>query len=336
MKRCVLAVVLALLALHSAFGSEASPRKKTSRPPKSNLRAAVLPPAVPNHLRHLYEAYAVADAADGKVLEGQNLQLRWPQASLTKLMLAAVVAEKIEQGELSLDDRVTVTRKAERMGGSQVFLKEGEVFTLDELMQAALVESANDAAYAVAEHAAGSSDEFVQLMNRKAQALGMADTEFHCVHGLPPARGGRENMTSCNDMILLAREALQHPQIMEWTSVARTTFRNGMLVITNTNKLVGRLPGVDGLKTGYTRKAGFNIVATAKDADRRLIVVVLGSPESRVRDAFATAKFIEHLLARPATQVDTVEPDELWPDSPGVEVHPSEQVDPVELTATGG
>jgi D-alanyl-D-alanine carboxypeptidase (penicillin-binding protein 5/6) len=115
----------------------------------------------------LYEAYAVAEAADGKVLEGQNLNVRWPQASLTKLMLAAVVADKIERGELNLGDRVTVSKKAEGVGGSQVFLKAGEVFTLDELMQAALVESANDAAYAVAEHAAGSSDDFVQLMNRK-------------------------------------------------------------------------------------------------------------------------------------------------------------------------
>ena len=336
MKRSVLAVLLALFAVHSAFGGQTSPQKKTSRVPRSNLRAATSAPQAPDHLRPLYEAYAVAEAADGKVLEGQNLNLRWPQASLTKLMLAAVVADKIEGGELSLGDRVIVSRKAESVGGSQVFLKAGEVFTLDELMQAALVESANDAAYAVAEHAAGSSDEFVELMNRKAHALGMADTEFHCVHGLPPPRGGRENMTTCSDMILLAREVLRRPQIMEWTSIERTTFRNGMLVITNTNKLVGRLPGVDGLKTGYTRKAGFNIVATGKDGDRRLIVVVLGSPASRIRDAFATAKFIEHLAARPATP-GTVAADELWPDSPtGVEVQPAEQGDPVELTASGG
>jgi D-alanyl-D-alanine carboxypeptidase (penicillin-binding protein 5/6) len=336
MKRWILAVLLVLLAVHSAFGGQASSRKKTSKPHRSHLRAAASAPAVPNPSRPLYEAYAVAEAADGKVLEGQNLRLRWPQASLTKLMLAVVVADKIEHGELSLDDYVSVSKKAEGMGGSQVFLKAGEVLTLNELMQAALVESANDAAYAVAEHAAGSSDEFVQLMNRKAQALGMEDTEFHGVHGLPPPRGGAENVTSCSDMILLAREALQHPQIIAWTSIARTTFRNGMRVISNTNKLVGRLPGVDGLKTGYTRKAGFNIVATGKDGDRRLIVVVLGSPESRIRDAFATAKFIEHLLARPAAHFDSFEPDGPAPDFPGSEVQPAEEVDPVELTASGG
>jgi D-alanyl-D-alanine carboxypeptidase (penicillin-binding protein 5/6) len=167
-------------------------------------------------------------------------------------MLALVVMEKLERGELRLDERVTASKKAEGMGGSQVFLKAGETFTLNELMQAALVESANDAAYAVAEHAAGSSDEFVKQMNRKAQALGMLNTEFHCVHGLPPSPGGADNLTTCNDMIRLARAALAHPQIIEWTSIEQTTFRNGTLLIHNKNKLVGRLPGVDGLKTGYT------------------------------------------------------------------------------------
>jgi len=180
-------------------------------------------------------------------------------------------------------------------------------------MKAALIESANDAAYAVAEYAAGSSDKFVKLMNAKARTLGMLDTEFHCVHGLPPAKGGADNISTCSDMIRLAREALQHPQILEWTSIEQTTFRSGTLVISNKNKLVGRVPGVDGLKTGYTRRAGFNIVATAKTGDRRLIVVVLGSPESRIRNGFATDKFREYL-----------------------QVQPAEPIEPVETTASGG
>jgi D-alanyl-D-alanine carboxypeptidase (penicillin-binding protein 5/6) len=108
-------------------------------------------------------------------------------------------------------------------------------------------------------------------------------------------------------MIRLAREALQHPQILSWTSIEQTTFRNGTLVITNKNKLVGRVPGVDGLKTGYTRRAGFNIVATGAAGERRLIVVVLGSPESRVRDAFAAEKFHEHMQVQPAAHDPAVE-----------------------------
>ena len=320
MKRIAFAAVIVLFAAHGVFGGEPLAATKTTGAAAAKFQLAAKPKTLPKALpaprvqaRPPYGAYAVADAADGQILEGLNVNLRWPQASLTKLMLAVVVMGKIERGVLHLDDRVTVSRKAEGMGGSQVFLKAGETFTLDELMRAALVESANDAAYAVAEHAAGSSDEFVKLMNAKAQALGMLESEFHCVHGLPPAKGGADNISTCSDMIRLAREALQYPQILEWTSNEQTTFRSGTLAISNKNKLVGRVPGVDGLKTGYTRRAGFNIVATAKTGDRRLIVVVLGSPESRIRNGFATDKFREYL-----------------------QVQPAEPIEPVETTASGG
>jgi D-alanyl-D-alanine carboxypeptidase (penicillin-binding protein 5/6) len=305
MKQVMLAVLLTLFACHTALGGQTTAGKKLAKAPPS--KPALARPIQTPEPKAPFEAYAVADAADGKILEGLNVNLRWPQASLTKLMLAVVVMDKIERGVLHLGDRVTISRKAEGMGGSQVFLKAGEAFTLDELMRAALVESANDAAFAVAEHVAGSSDEFVKLMNAKARALGMPDTEFHCVHGLPPAKGGADNITTCSDMIRLAREALQHPHILEWTSIEHTTFRSGTLPISNKNKLVGRVPGVDGLKTGYTRRAGFNIVATAKTGDRRLIVVVLGSPESRIRNGFAADKFREHLLVQPAEPEDPVE-----------------------------
>ena len=303
MKRWVIAVVLVCFTCHGAFGGQAPPKKKPAPRPKPRP-VAMAPSTEP---KPLFEAYAVADAVDGRVLEGQNTHLRWPQASLTKLMLATVVADRIEGGELKLSDPITASKNAQGMGGTQVFLKAGETFTLDELMTAAMVESANDAAYAIAEHVAGSADGFVALMNRKARELGMADTEFHGVHGLPPAPGGSENLTTCGDMIRLAREALQHPQILNWTSIEQTTFRHGTLVITNKNKLVGRVPGVDGLKTGYTRRAGFNIVATGANGDRRLIVVVLGSPESRIRDAFAAEKFHEYMQVLPAVHDHAVE-----------------------------
>ena len=302
MQRLIVVVLLALFACHSAFAGQPASGKKPAKAPSS--KPAPVKPVQAVEPKAPFEAYAVADAADGRLLEGLNLNQRWPQASLTKLMLALVVVDQLERGDLRLDSRVVVSKKAEGMGGTQVFLKAGEAFTLDELMQAALVESANDAAYAVAEHAAGSSDEFVKRMNRKAQALGMLDTEFHCVHGLPPAQGGADNLTTCNDMIRLARAALDHPQIIAWTSIEQTTFRNGTLLIHNKNKLVGRLPGVDGLKTGFTRRAGFNIVATGKNGDQRLIVVVLGSPESRIRDGFVLEKFREYLLVQPSESAD--------------------------------
>lgn len=304
MKRWMLTAFLVVFACHGAFGGQAPSKKKSVPPPKARTVAAA-PQSEP---KPPFEAYAVADAADGSILEGQNMHLRWPQASLTKLMLAAVVMDKIDHGELRLSDPVTASKNAQGMGGTQVFLKAGETFTLDELMTAALVESANDAAYAIAEHVAGSAENFVALMNRKARELGMADTEFHCVHGLPPSNGGLDNLTTCNDMIRLARTVVQHSQILAWTAIEQTTFRYGTLVITNKNRLVGRLPGVDGLKTGYTRRAGFNIVATAKKNDTRLIVVVLGSPESRTRDEFAADKFREHLQIQPASHGDGLGP----------------------------
>ncbi|MBI5578555.1 MAG: D-alanyl-D-alanine carboxypeptidase [Deltaproteobacteria bacterium] len=314
MKRIALAVVIVLFTTHGVFCGESLAGAKKAGAAAAKFQLAAKPkthpkvrPALTVQARSPYEAYAVADAETGTVLEGLNIQLPWPQASLTKIMLACVVIDKVERGELCLTDLVTASKNSEKMGGTQVFLKAGETFTLEELMKAALIESANDAAYAIAEYAAGSSDEFVKLMNAKALALGMLDTQFHCVHGLPPAKGGADNISTCSDMIRLAREALQHPQIIEWTSIEHTTFRSGTLTISNKNKLVGRVPGVDGLKTGYTRKAGFNIVATAKTGDRRLIVVVLGSPESRIRNEFAADKFREHLQVQPAAPIEPFE-----------------------------
>jgi D-alanyl-D-alanine carboxypeptidase (penicillin-binding protein 5/6) len=302
MKRSAFAAVIVLFTAHGVIGGQPLLTTKTTGAPAEKTQLAAKPktpakarfaPAV--LARPPYEAYAVADAETGTVLEGLNIQLPWPQASLTKIMLACVVVEKIERGELHLTDRVTVSKNAQRMGGSQVFLKAGETFTLEELMEAALIESANDAAYAVAEYAAGSATAFVDLMNRKAQALDMGSTVFHSVHGLPPSKGGSDNMTSCTDMIRLAQEVLKWPKILEWTATERTTFRSGALVISNHNKLLGKMPEVDGIKTGYTRRAGFNIVATGKRGDNRLIVVVLGSPESKIRDRFAMEKFREYL-----------------------------------------
>ncbi|MCU0539906.1 MAG: D-alanyl-D-alanine carboxypeptidase [Desulfobacterales bacterium] len=293
MRRFLLALLVTLIACHSAVAGPPIAGKKSAKAAPSKP-AKTLPHPAPDP-KLPYQAYAVADAADMRILEGLNVNVRWPQASLTKLMLACVVMDQVESGELSLTDRVRVSKRAEGMGGTQVFLKAGETFTLEELMQAALIESANDAAYAIAEHAAGSAAAFAERMNQKARALGMIDTDFHGVNGLPPPPGGHDNISTCSDMIRLAQESLRHPKILEWTSTEKTTFRDGTLVINNKNKLVGRLAEVDGLKTGYTRRAGFNLVATGASGERRLIVVVLGSPESKIRDRFAAEKFREYL-----------------------------------------
>ena len=236
------------------------------------------------------QAYMVVEATTGKVLEGQQVHQKWPPASITKLMVALLVMEKVSTAEVHLDDRVTISRSASKMGGSQVYLKEGEVFSLGDLMKAMLVASANDAAYAIAELIAGSEEQFIHKMNEKAKALGMSDTTFRSVHGLPPSKDEDEDITSCYDLALLARAVLKYPRILEWTSIKQDSFRDGMFILNNHNKLLFKMPGLDGLKTGYYRKAGYNVVATAERKDLRLVAVVLGSPTAKTRDALVVEK----------------------------------------------
>ncbi len=243
-----------------------------------------------------YKAYLVMDARSGRVLEGENIHLKRAPASVVKLMVAYIVLEKLAKNEVKLTDPVPVSRESSKMGGSQVYLAEGETFTLEEMMKALMVASANDAAYAIAEALAGSKEAFVALMNQKAKALNMTDTEFHSVHGLPPAKGEPDDLSSCNDLAILARELLKYPKILEWTSLKTEGFRNGKFVMNNHNKLLFRMPEVDGLKTGYFRETGFNVVATAHKKDLRLIVVVLGSSKARTRDNLVVEKIKKSFL----------------------------------------
>jgi len=158
-----------------------------------------------------------------------------------------------------------------------------------------LVASANDAAYAIAEFIAGSKDKCVDLMNEKAKALNMADTEFRSVHGLPPSKGEEEDLTSPEDLATLARHLVKHRKLLEWTSARSEPFRDSTLVMINHNKLLGKMSSIDGLKTGFYRKCGYNIVATAKKGDLRLIVVVMGSPAAKVRDEMVEEKVKKYL-----------------------------------------
>ncbi|OPY01380.1 MAG: D-alanyl-D-alanine carboxypeptidase DacF precursor [Syntrophorhabdus sp. PtaB.Bin184] len=236
------------------------------------------------------KSFIVIEAQGGKMIDGSNIDERRAPASITKLMVAYVVMGRLATGGIKLTDKVAISKEASKIGGSQVYLKEGEVFTLEDLMKAMMVASGNDAAYAISEFVAGSKDEMVNLMNAQAKALGLANTEFHTVHGLPPAKGEKEDLTSCNDLAVLARELLKSPKILEWTSIQNDTFRDGKFVLTNTNKLLGKFAGADGLKTGYYSQTGFNIVATAKRGDMRFIAVVMGSPSGKIRDSFAMEK----------------------------------------------
>jgi serine-type D-Ala-D-Ala carboxypeptidase (penicillin-binding protein 5/6) len=224
-----------------------------------------------------YSEACVLEPTTGTVIFEANDHTPWPTASLAKMMLMLIAAEKIHDGSLKLTDNITTSRKAAEMGGSQVYLKEGETFSLDDMMKAVVVHSANDASVAVAEYIAGSTEAFVVMMNQKAAALGMKDSHYYSTNGLPPGKGESADVASAYDQAILARELLKYPDVLRWSSIDTAPFRAGTFILRNTNHLVRTYPGCDGLKTGFYDKAGFNVVATAKRNELRLVAVVLGS-----------------------------------------------------------
>ncbi|EIP99523.1 D-alanyl-D-alanine carboxypeptidase [Opitutaceae bacterium TAV1] len=250
-----------------------------------------------------HRGYIVTDAATGRVLLEDNADSPHPPASVTKLMTFLGVFEKIAAGSLALDAPVAISLEAQRMGGSQVYLEEKEVFAVDDLLYALMVQSANDAAVALAEAAAGSREAFVEQMNSRARALGMAHTTWRTPHGLPPnARLGQEpDLSTPRDLALLSRHLLLHTDILRYTSTRTRDFRPGPKVqaMKNHNHLLWSVNGCDGLKTGYYAKAGFSLAATVQRNGKRIIVVVLGVPERKQRDALVATLVEKGFAALP-------------------------------------
>lgn len=293
MKKWVIVLLVLALGISPALARDAA-KDKAATPSKKVKQVAPKPAAKPEPPQAPYKAFIVVEAQTGQILEGENVHQPLPPASITKLMLAAIVLEKLESGQIHLDDKITVSPDAAGMGGSQVYLKHGEVFTLEEMMKAVMVASANDGAFAVAEFVAGSREAFVDLMNEKAAALKMANSSFTSMHGLPPAEGVAPDLSSCHDLTLLARELVKYPLLLEWASLQTEPFREGTLIMRNHNNLMRRFSGMDGLKTGFYRAAGFSIVTTAKRNNLRLIAVVMGSPTAKIRDSIAEEKLKKH------------------------------------------
>lgn len=253
--------------------------------------------AIDVRTREPYLGAIVVDADTGDVLfEDGADEVGYP-ASVVKLMDLLLLQERIEQGLLALDDRVTVTAQAARMGGSQVYLAEKEVFPVEDLLYALTIQSANDVAVALALHIAGTDSAFVELMNSRAADIGMQSTRFHSCHGLPPAEGDRPDISTARDLAALSRELLRHPDILKYTSTRERGFREGKFIMRTHNHLLKDVAGCDGLKTGYFRVGGFSIAATVKRGERRIIAVVLGSPTRNGRDAQARALIERGFLA---------------------------------------
>lgn len=232
------------------------------------------------------KAAVLMDASTGKVLMKFNENERLYPASVTKIMPLLLIMEAIDEGRIALSDVVTVSGSAASKGGSQIWLKEGEQMTVDELLKATAVYSANDACTALGEYLAGSDEAFVKMLNDRAKELGMSGSNFENCTGLDDTT--ENHLTTAMDVATMSRELLKHELIVNYTTIWMDSLRNGETELVNTNKLVRFYEGTTGLKTGTTSKAGCCVSASAMRDGTHLIAVVMGSDNSS--DRFETAK----------------------------------------------
>lgn len=234
--------------------------------------------------------YIMCVADTGYVVDEYLADEAHAPASMVKLMLMLLVTEGLEANQWTLETPISISKEAANVGGTQVELRPNETWSLDQLMTAVAVASANNAATAVAEGLWGSIDKYLEAANARAKQLGMSGTEYHTVHGLPPDKGQLSDLTTARDMAVLAEVCISKPQIMTWVGVREFSLRPEEAPKPNTNKLLFSLEGCDGLKTGYTRAAGFCLTATAVRNGVRLVVVVMGCPVLSQR--FEVARYL--------------------------------------------
>ena len=222
------------------------------------------------------------ETSTGKIIFEKNSHEKLAPASMTKMMSMLLIVESIDKGIIKWDDMVRASENASRMGGSQILLETGEEMSVTDLFKGIAIASGNDAVVAMAEHIAGSEEEFVKMMNNRAKELGLKDTNFKNPHGLEDTN----HYSSAYDMAMIAKELVKHQEIFEYTSTYEDYLREGTdrkLWLVNTNKLVRFYKGVDGLKTGYTDEAGYCLTATA-DKGFRVIAVVMGEETNQLRN----------------------------------------------------
>ncbi len=234
------------------------------------------------------------EASTMKVLYEKNADTAYPPASVTKIMTALLVFEALDEGRITLSDKVPVSENAANMGGSQVYLKVGEDMTLLDMIKSLMVASANDCAVALAEYVYGSEASFVVKMNERAKVLGMKSTNFENVTGLDDTT--KNHVTSARDIAIMSAELMKHKDVFNYSTIWMDTIRDGAFGLTNTNRLVRFYNGCNGLKTGMTAKAGFCISASAKRGDMQLIAVIMGAPSRDVRNA-AASKLLDYGFA---------------------------------------
>lgn len=278
MKRKVAAIFLCVFIFINSFGLNIHAAESSIR----NSEPTLSQPAEPE-----CKSAVLMDADSGKILYAKNENEALPPASVTKIMTLLLVMEEIDSGRLKLDDKVSASANASSMGGSQIFLKEGEIMSVEDLLKSVVIASANDAAVALAEHIAGSEEAFVQRMNEKAAALGMKNTNFENTNGLDDT--ATNHKTSALDIAIMSRELIKHKDILKYSSIWMDTVRNGEFGLTNTNKLVRFYRGCTGLKTGSTSKAGFCVSVTASRDNLNLICVIMGAESGEIRNEAASS-----------------------------------------------
>ena len=229
----------------------------------------------------------IIEPTTGKIIFEKNSNDRLEPASMTKIMTLLLTFEAIDNGRVSLDDMVNISKRAEDMGGSQMFLEASSNIRLEEIIKGVSIASANDGAIALAEFIGGSVENFVDMMNKKVEDLGLSNTHFANPHGLH----ADNHYSSAYDMAIMASNLISHEKVLNYTSIYEDYFNKpdgSRTWLVNTNKLVRFLEGVDGLKTGYTSEAGYCLTATAKKGNVRYITVVMGEPSSDIRSSETT------------------------------------------------
>lgn len=255
------------------------------------------------------------EASTGEIIYEMNSHDKLEPASVTKIMTMLLTMEALDSGRITLDDKVIISRKASKMTGTCLLLEEGEVRTVNDLLTGIAVESANDASVAIAEHIAGSEEEFVNMMNKRAKELGMADTHFKNPHGLHE----EGHVTCAHDIAIMSRELLNHEKIFDYISIYMTKVtvgkkNNVVRELANKNKMVRFYDDVDGIKTGFTENAMYCISATAKRNNLRFISVIMGAPStgSRNNDArklldYGFANYSTYTVGKKGDVIKTIE-----------------------------
>jgi len=284
-----------VLVIAFALTAHAASKQKPTRPTSAKAETTCQ-----------YKGYIVLDAATGNVLLEDNADVVSPPASMTKLMTFAVVADKLQRGEFTLETPIRIDNSDANMGGTQVYLDPRETFSVEELVYAMMIQSANDAAHALARTAAGSVPIFIEQMNAKAKEIGMTHTIFRTPHGLTSERQSitEGDLTTPHDYAILCRYLVLKTDVLKYSSVRERDFApnraKGPQHMENHNRLIGRVIGVDGLKTGYTKNAGYCLSATAERNGHRIVAVIMGcfGPRGEIDKGVARDRKMIELLER--------------------------------------